>query len=108
MKDITAKEQIFLLEIMIGNLWLFLDTTFLSLKQEIRLNLYEVMFFNNCYLNNWVKKTADPEKLGYFSRMKHFGFMLLIGHEIIACFIGCCCLAQHGSQQLDASGRFEL
>ena len=27
MKDFTAKEQIFLLDIMIGNLWLFLDRT---------------------------------------------------------------------------------
>ena len=29
MKDLTAKEQIFLLDMMIGNLWLFLDRTFL-------------------------------------------------------------------------------
>ena len=27
MKDFTAKEQIFLLDIMIGNVWLFLDRT---------------------------------------------------------------------------------
>ena len=27
MKDCTAKEQIFLLDIMIGNVWLFLDRT---------------------------------------------------------------------------------
>ena len=27
MKDFTAKEQIFLLDIMVGNLWLFLDRT---------------------------------------------------------------------------------
>ena len=32
MKDFTAKEQIFLLDIMIGNLWLFLDRTSLCFE----------------------------------------------------------------------------
>ena len=41
MKDFTAKEQIFLLDIMIGNLWLFLDRT--SLLSSLILEKFSFM-----------------------------------------------------------------
>ena len=41
MKDFTAKEKIFLLDIMIGNLWLFLDRTSLY-------NIHKLDTFISC------------------------------------------------------------
>ena len=40
MKDFTAKEQIFLLDIMIGNLWLFLDRTSLFIFNMLSLKTF--------------------------------------------------------------------